>query len=286
MKRKIIFVVLISLPLILLAGTWFAGTILTSPSQQSIGPIPPGLNGRVVQFQSSSGAMILGWFVPGKPGAGAIVLMHGVRSNRLSMLERARFLSKAGYSVLLFDFQAHGESSGEHITFGSLESKDAQAAIQFLRETAPGEKIGIIAVSMGGAATILASPPVSVDAVILEMVYPTINEAVNNRLTSRLGSWARVLSPLLLFQLRPRLGIGSNDLRPIDHVGQLRAPKLFIAGANDRSTTLEESQRLYETASAPKDFWVVPGVGHVDAHNRARVEYEQRVLDFFARNLR
>jgi alpha/beta superfamily hydrolase len=52
--------------------------------------------------------------------------MHGVRANRLSMVERARFLSYAGYSVLLFDFQGHGESTGQHITFGYLESKDAR----------------------------------------------------------------------------------------------------------------------------------------------------------------
>ncbi len=86
-----------------------------------------------------------------RKGAGAIILMHGVRANRLSMLDRARFLSHAGYAVLLVDFQAHGESTGEHITFGYLESRDAQAAVRFLRANAPDEKIGVIGVSMGGA---------------------------------------------------------------------------------------------------------------------------------------
>jgi len=53
---------------------------------------------------------------------GTIVLMHGVRANRLSMVRRAEMLHRAGYSVLLFDFQAHGESPGSHITMGYLES--------------------------------------------------------------------------------------------------------------------------------------------------------------------
>jgi len=286
MKRKIILGTLIGLLLTFLGGTWLLGSKLTAPAHQAIGPIPSDINGRVVQFQSTSGAMIHGWFVPGTPGAGAIVLMHGVRSNRLSMIGRARFLSQAGYSVLLFDFQAHGESSGKHITFGGLESKDARAAVQFLRENSPGEKIGLIGVSMGGAAAILASPPIEADAFVFEMVYPTINEAIDNRLTMRLGGWARVLTPLLILQQLPSLETHLTELRPIDHVSQLKAPKLFIAGADDRHTTLEESQRLYETASTPKDFWVVPGAAHVDLHNAARVEYEQRVLDFFGRNLR
>src|SRR5688500_12469407 len=147
------------------------------------------------------------------------------------MVDRARFLSRAGFAVLLFDFQAHGESSGEHITFGYLESRDAQAAVEFLRTNAQGERIGVIGESMGGAATLLASPALDADAMILEMVYPTINQAVRNRLTRRLGGWAGILTPLLTWQLEPRLGIDADALRPIDKVGAIRVPKLFIVGA-------------------------------------------------------
>ena len=180
---------------------------MTGPAHRAVGDPPAELGARNVQFQSQSGATIHGWFVPGKKGAGAIILMHGVRANRLSMLGRARFLNHAGFAVLLFDFQAHGESAGEHITFGYLESRDAQAAVGFLRVNAQGEKIGVIGESMGGAATLLASPPLDVDAMVLEMVYPTIKQAVSNRLTRRLGSWAGILTPCLTWQLEPRLGI-------------------------------------------------------------------------------
>src|SRR6185312_6459178 len=115
----------------------------------------------------------------------------------------------------LFDFQAHGESAGEHITFGYLESRDAQAAVDFMRNNAPGEKIGVIGVSMGGAATLLASPPLKIEALVLEMVYPTINQAVSNRLTMRVGAWGAVLTPLLVWQLKPRLGVSADALMPI-----------------------------------------------------------------------
>jgi uncharacterized protein len=286
MRRKLALLTLLGLAVTGCASIWIAGGVLTSPAPQRIGNIPAGLNGRSVEFRSESGSTLHGWFVPGKAGAGAIVLMHGVRSNRLSMVNRASFLSQAGYSVLLFDFQAHGESSGTHITFGSLESKDARAAIQFLRDNAPGEKIGVVGVSMGGAAAILATPPLSVDAIVIEMVYPTINEAVNDRLTLRLGNWARILTPLLIVQLRPRLGVDPAELRPIDHVNQLTFPKLFIAGADDRHTTIEESRRIYETARAPKELWIIPGAAHVDLHEAAKIEYELRLLNFFKSNLK
>ena len=285
MKRRF----LLALALLLVAcfgALWFAVRSLSSPAPQVIGALPDDLNGSSIQFQSNSGAAIHGWYIPGRRGAGAVALMHGVRSNRLSMLDRARFLSQAGYSVLLFDFQAHGESTGKHITFGYLESEDATSAIAYLKQVAPGERIGVIGVSMGGAAAILATPPLNINALVVEMVYPTINEAVDDRLTMRLGGWARVLTPLMLLQLRPQLGFSSNTLRPIDHVGQLTIPKLFIAGANDRHTTLGESRRLFEAASSPKDFWIVPGAAHVDLHSASKVEYEQRVLEFLRSNLR
>ncbi len=201
------------------------------------------------------------------------------------MLERARFLSRAGYAVLLFDFQAHGESAGNHITFGYLESKDAQAAVNFLRSKSPGERIGVIGVSMGGAAALLASPSLEIDAIALEMVYPTIDQAVGDRLAAIFGGWARYLTPLLTWQLKPRLGVSAAELRPIDKVAHLSAPKLFIAGSADKYTTLAESRQMFEAASEPKALWVVNGAGHQDLYRLVGVEYEQRVLDFFSHYL-
>jgi len=88
-------------------------------------------------------------------GQGAIVLMHGVWSNRRTMVQRARVLHEHGFAVLLFDFQAEGESPGKHITFGHLEGLDAAAAVAFARQRLPGERVGAIGVSLGGAAALL-----------------------------------------------------------------------------------------------------------------------------------
>jgi uncharacterized protein len=200
------------------------------PSSTRLEIYPTDLVGRSVDFPSESGSRIRGWFLPGQTGYGTIILLHGVRASRLDMLDRARFLSRAGYSVLLFDFQAHGETAGRQITFGFLESRDAQAAVRFVRELAPGENIGVIGVSMGGAAALLSSPPLSIDAIVLEQVYPTLDQAIGDRISMRLGSWSRSLTPLLSWQIYPRLGIHSEALRPVDHAGRIMAPKLSSAG--------------------------------------------------------
>lgn len=270
----------------LLAAVWLTGSALSSPAPNRVGNLPKDLKGRDVEFASTSGATLRGWFVPGKKGAGAIVLMHGVRASRLNLLGRTRFLAEAGYSVLCFDFRAHGESTGSEITFGYLESEDARAAIKFLRSAAPGERIGIVGISMGGAATLLATTPLAADAIILEEVYATISEALTNRLTANLGGWSSVLSNLLIIQFEPRVGVSAEELRPIERVGKLTMPKLFIVGAVDKYTTLEESARLFDRAAEPKEFWAIEGAAHIDLHSFATQEYEQRVKIFFEKHLR
>jgi alpha/beta superfamily hydrolase len=54
------------------------------------------------------------------------------------MLPRAELLWRAGYVVLMPDLQAHGQSTGDRISFGYLEARDAQACLRYLRERFPG----------------------------------------------------------------------------------------------------------------------------------------------------
>lgn len=116
-KRAIIIGALM-IALVIFICIWIAGGLLTAPASQPVGNLPSDIHGESIQFSSESASTIHGWLIPGPKQGGAVVLMHVVRGNRTSMLERARFLSHAGYTVLLFDFQAHGESPGAHITFG------------------------------------------------------------------------------------------------------------------------------------------------------------------------
>jgi uncharacterized protein len=254
----------------------YVGYLFVCPMRGTLGPPPTDLGATPISFPSRSGATLRGWFAPGVPGHGAILLVHGIHADRRVMLGRARFLHRAGYTVLLFDLQAHGESTGDRITFGAKESLDVRSAIDVLHTKAPGEHVGVIAVSLGGAAAILG-PPLDANALVIESVYPTIAQATRNRV-------GLVFAPLLLWQLRPRLGLRLNDLRPIDHIGQVRLPIFVMSGEQDRHTTPEESRAMFDAARAPKEFWLVPGAAHEDLHAIAGLEYEQRVLAFLHRS--
>jgi fermentation-respiration switch protein FrsA (DUF1100 family) len=201
------------------------------------------------------------------------------------MVGRARFLHAAGYSVLLIDFQATGESTGQNITFGWLERLDVLAAVEFIRKAVPGEPIAIIGSSLGGAAALLASPSLKIDAAILEAVYPTIERATENRLEIRFGRFGRLAAPLLHGQFRARLGVSAVRLSPVAHIAWLQCPVLIIGGTDDRHTTRADTYLMYASARNPKNLWLIDGVGHVDFHRARREEYERNVLAFLQHSI-
>jgi fermentation-respiration switch protein FrsA (DUF1100 family) len=259
---------------------------LAAPDPALVGDPPSDPPIRKVDFDGVDGARLRGWFVPADRPHAVIVLMHGIRANRVQMLDRARFLHREGYAVLLYDSRAHGESTGRAITFGYLESRDARIAIELARSLAQTPRAAIIGVSLGGAAAILAGPPLEVNALVLESVYPTIDRAIANRLrSSYLGRLGPMFTPVLTTLFPLRLGFPAAELRPVDHVSKLTMPKLFIFGTADQSTTMDESLQLYAHAAEPKQVWPIDDAGHIDLCTFAGEEYRQRVLQFLAESL-
>jgi uncharacterized protein len=263
--------------------------MLASATPGHVGSAPDFLGAQTVTFASESGSNIHGWYAPGRVGGGAVLLLHGVGANRTSMLGRARFLHDAGFTVLAPDFQAHGESPGEHTTFGALESLDAAAALAFLRAKEPHERVGVIGVSMGGAAALLGPGPIDANAFVLESVYPTIRQATSDRLSTWFGPFGglgRTLAPAVIHLVGKNIGVTESELQPIESISRLHAPLLLLAGTADPYTPIAEAESLYAHAPSPKSYWAVPGAGHEDLHAFDPDEYERRVGGFLERELR
>lgn len=262
-----------------------AGKFATLPANRAIGVPPDDLKADAVFAMDSLGRSIKGWSIDGAPDGNAVLLLHGVKADRRSMVRRARFLSAEGYSILMIDLQAHGESPGDHITFGQLEAKSVSAAIRFARTKWPDKRLGVIGTSLGGASAIFAAREGRADAYILETVYSTLREATENRLRIRFGSLGPLIAPLLLWQTPLWLGFDADALSPAARIRDLKAPVLIIAGENDRRTTLANSKALFAGAIEPKALWVVSGARHQDFLRYAGDAYKMRVLAFLKQHL-
>ncbi|WP_088163879.1 alpha/beta hydrolase [Delftia sp. K82] len=270
---------------LLMVAAWLVGSLLSQPDHQPVGAPPADWPVQTLQLPTDEGGQVRGWFAKGQPGHGAVLLLHGVYADRLAMLARARMLHRQGYSVCLIDLPAHGESSGERISFGMVEGAGVRAAMAYVRQQLPGEKVAVIGTSLGGAALLLSHVAPGPDAVVLESVFPDIRQAIDNRVRAHIGWLADVVTPLLAWQLPLRLHLELAQLRPIDHVKALGAPVLIAAGLQDRHTTPAETRELFDAAREPKALWMVEGAAHVDLYDYAPQPYEQRVLGFLDRYL-
>jgi alpha-beta hydrolase superfamily lysophospholipase len=262
---------------------WVLGSKLVGPQNHAVS-LPAGFDAQNVSIPGSSHA-IAGWWVDRGGDSPVVLLLHGVRADRSSMVSRAQLLIRNGFSVLLIDLQAEGETPGEAITLGYRESGDVVATRDWIRSRASGRRIGVIGESMGGASVLLAPHPSGFDAVVLEAVYPRIGRAVENRIRLWLGPLAPVLTPLLLMQLQPRLHISESNLEPIRSIGRLGAPVLVVAGSRDQHTTLEESQELFAAAKEPKAMWILEGAKHQDLLLYDPKGYEEHVVAFLMERL-
>lgn len=289
MPRRMFRSIAIQIGAVLLAITamvFLMGSLLTAPAPSAVATLSADFAVQSIQIPASDGGIVHGWLSHGHPGGGVVLLVHSMRSNRLEMLGRARFLRNQGYSVLFIDLYAHGETAGDSISFGLHESDSVVVSVNYLHRAFPQERIGAIGASLGAAAIVLAKQNLKLDAVVLESLHPTIEEAVENRLKLHLGEYGAMLMPVILAQLSFQLDTATDQLSPIHKIDQLHSPVLFIAGTRDAHTTQSETERLFAAARNPKELWVVPGAGHFNMHAYAGREYEHRVSAFLAHYLR
>src|SRR5688500_11972602 len=97
------------------AGELLSGAVPTAVNTLSIDlPVEP-VEIPVYTGAREASSNVRGWLVRGERGRGMVLLVHSLRSNRVEMLSRARFLNRQGYGALLIDLRAHGETPGERI---------------------------------------------------------------------------------------------------------------------------------------------------------------------------
>jgi len=282
MLRRIARIALVLLA-ITLVSAWLAGSLLSRPHPSAVpAPAPPG---RVVRLIASDGVPVAASYWPGaRPEGPAVLLLHGINNTRDRMRAQALWLNGLGYAVLAIDFRGHGESGAASRSFGLNEARDAAAALAFLRRGAPERKVGLIGISLGGAAALLGDDgPLPVQAMVLHAVYPDLRTAIVNRIARVTGRpLAYFGEPLLSYQSWPRLGVPPGRIAPIEGLRRFRGPVLIVGGTADPDTTLADTRAMYAAAPGPKALWLVDGADHIATSILWTGEYRRRVGAFFA----
>jgi pimeloyl-ACP methyl ester carboxylesterase len=253
-------------------------------------PDDVGLVYEDVVFWSRDGAVWLrGWFLPGT-GNRAILIVNGGYENRIDensdTLGLSRDLVAKGYAVLIFDQRGRGESEGRGLSLSNIEP-DLGGAMDYLESRGyPPESIGILGFCSGAASACIYASRHRAGALILDGCFADVatmgvREAASVGLP---GFLVRIFMPGL--RLMTRFIYGYRVIDPINVVGDVACPILFIREEYDEFITWEETRRLYEaSAKSADEAWEVKGALHSQSWRTAPEAFIGRVDGFLSKHV-
>ncbi len=247
-------------------------------------PAARGASFEDASFTASDGVRLSGWYLPSRGRGVSIVITHGLFRSRYEQLERGLALWREGYGILVYDLRRHGRSSGEFSSVGYYERRDVEAAFKYVRAREPENRVALVGLSMGAAATLLAAAEIA-DEKLLAVVAESSFLSFADTARHHVG-----LTPLPAFPFASllikftawRLNFDADDFDMRRAASRLDRPVLFVgAGADDRMPTETVLEPLFAAARHPlKRKLVIPGAKHGRAYDVAPGEYVKAVTEF------
>jgi fermentation-respiration switch protein FrsA (DUF1100 family) len=253
-------------------------------------PSEYGLEYESIEFSSTDGIPLKGWWIPANSSA-TIVVIHGFGANRAGVYETdksgnriyvdhlavAPYLHRAGYNLLYLDLRASGASGGDRITLGYHEPKDVEGAVDWLLSsdgrTAPDGRIGLLGFSMGANVAlrsgILLRGLLEQGRIERAAVVAINNYRFDTMAERSVRFWAAKTGiPLTESFIGPvkqmaSLMLGFDPSREIDpsaYTAEISPiPLLFVGSMGDEIGNFEDVRAAFLAAREPKELITVPG---------------------------
>jgi dipeptidyl aminopeptidase/acylaminoacyl peptidase len=285
--RKMWLRILIDFFIIIFVLTLIMGARAIMPPRLEtfLTPKDIGLPYENIILKTSDGKKLRGWLIYSEKSKGIIICLHGYPANKSDILSVVEFLYP-NFSLLLFDFRAHGESEGKVCYFGLKEYLDVESAIDFIKsdERTKNFKIGIWGYSFGGAVGIISASKFNdIKCVVSDSSFANFPDMVKNYYKN-LGPLKYIFSSFSIF-----LGkyVFRSDFKlnsPENFISNVKCPVLIIHSRNDEFVPFSHAQKLYERANQPKEIYVVEGP-HTGLDRAYTQEYREKVKNFFKKYL-
>lgn len=214
-----------------------------------------------------------------------VICFHGYTSEGMKdYIGLSDYYMKNGYTMLLPDARAHGQSGGRYIGFGCLDRYDALGWIDWVIEKyGPDVQILLHGISMGGATVLMAGGlelPPQVRGIISDCAFTSPKAVFTHVLHSMYH-----LPAFPLIQISDRLnkkkaGYGLDECNAAREVRHVSVPVLLIHGAADTFVPCGMCEEIYENCASPKTKLIIEGAAHAESYYKDTKAYEQ-ALDTF-----
>lgn len=271
---------------LLLVGTLFIISFLSFQSahgythpqrilrQSDDNPLQFGVSFQAIKLETIDGINLAAWYTPTQNGA-LILVAHGYNAARSAQMHS--LFAQHGYGVISWDARAHGQSQGEICTFGYLESRDVQAALNFASMQDEVKHIGAFGESMGAVTLIqAATDQPRIEALIADSAFASIEDMLERVIPHP------IFRPFIKFFIERETQLSMQDLRPIDAIQNISPRAVFIIqGDADLTVAPESAKLLFDAAGEPRQLWVEAGIGHVGTYTALPDKYEYLAIAFF-----
>jgi len=224
------------------------------------------------------------WFIPVQHSVsnGTVLLFPGnAGSKAKQLLAPAQVFHSLNYDALLVDFRGVGGSSGNTTTLGVREAQDVALAINYADSLELKRPFILYGVSMGSAAILkaVAQEPINPDAIILELPFARLLDAVRSRLKAiRVPSFPMAELLVVWGSLQHKFNGFTHN--PVTYATYVKCPTLLLHGRLDRWTTVEEINQIFKNLRGSKQLVIFPNVGHNLLVTVDRAYWEQHVDQF------
>lgn len=218
-----------------------------------------------------------------------VILVHGLGGNRYSSYPLAEMFLEKGYNVVAYDQRSSNENAAQYTTFGYWEKYDLTDYIDYVREQAPEQEIGVWGTSFGGATAGLAMGNKDIenkiDFLILDCPVSNMKWMIEEELRKM-----DVGLPISYMTLcgnvinKIKLGFYYEDANVCNAIKDIEIPVLIINSQMDTVTPQFMGQDIYDAISREdnKEIWTVKDSAHAEMwldHNEEYRERAERLLN-------
>lgn len=223
---------------------------------------PGNITPEDVQFTSSDGVQLHGWYVPHPSPRAVALVCHGNAGNVSGLADTLLILNQRhNLAVFAFDYRGFGRSEGKPSEAGLY--RDARAARAWLaeRENIAETDIVLMGQSLGGAVAVELAAMDGAKALVLASTFTSLPEVASN------------LIPLL-----PARFLMTYRFDSVRKIRDYQGPLLISHGTADEVVPFDLGRKLFNAAGTQrKQFFEVPG----GRHNDPQTEGYRQILEKF-----
>ncbi len=215
-----------------------------------------------------------------------VIMVHPLGGNRYANYPIAEFFLEQGFNVVTYDQRSSNENTARYTTFGYWEKFDLIDWINYVKEQAPGQRLGVWGASFGGATAGLAlgyeDVDEQVDFLVLDSPVSSMKWMIEQEMQAMdIGLPVSYMTWCGNIVNKLKLGFTYQDADVPSAMRDVTTPVLIINSRQDSVTPYFMGRDIYDAIQGPnKEIWTVEDSEHFEVWIDHNQEYRDTVESF------